>query len=482
RSNGQTAIGLGVLRQSSANTLSISSAVNAEVANIQSQLPGGTSLQVTSDDADFISASIREVLTTLLISVGIVIAVIYIFLTSIRATIIPAITIPIALIGACAGIAMAGFSINILTLFALILAIGLVVDDAIVVLENIERRVENGDDPKEAARNGANQVFFAVVSTSATLIAVFVPLSFLEGEIGKLFREFGITLAIAVALSTFVALTLCPVVASFVLKKDMNNSRFARAVKTVTDKTSSGYRSLLKRAIAAPVVVLGIAAALTGMSWTLYQNLPSQLTPNEDRGIFFVSIQSPAGSALGLTDRAVSEVEDLIAPYREDGTVEDVISIVGQYGETGRAFVVAILSDWDARDMGSRDVVNALRPEFAKITRASVRSFAPSGLGAGGSSGLELIVTAPSFEEAAEFSAEMERRLRETPDIVGVRRAYEINTPGYDIGVNRDLARDIGVDTRAISDAVRTFFASAEVTEFISRDRQYPVILQAPDE
>lgn len=482
RSNGETAIGIGVLRQSSANTLAISSAVNAEVEAIRSDLPGGTTLQVTSDDADFINSSIRQVLTTLAISVAIVVVVIFMFLTSIRATIVPAVTIPIALLGACAGIALAGFSINILTLFALILAIGLVVDDAIVVLENIERRVEKGDDPKEAARVGANQVFFAVVSTSAVLISVFVPLSFLEGEIGKLFREFGITLAIAVALSTFVALSLCPVIASLVLKKGMNDSRFARSVQGATERLAKGYRKLLTRAIGAPVVILAISAALTGMSWTLYQQLPSQLTPNEDRGIFFVSIQAPAGSALGLTDAAVRQVEDLIEPYREDGVVEDVIAIVGQYGETGRAFVVATMALWGERDMGPREVLAELRPEFAKIALANVRSFAPSGLDAGGGSGLEIIVTAPSFEDAASYSAELAQRMRDEPDLVGVRRDYEINTPGYDIKVNRAMAREIGIDVRAISNAVRTFFASAEVTEFISRDRQYPVILQAPDD
>ncbi len=481
RANGETALGLGVLRQSSANTLSISAAVGEEVERIAADLPGGTQLQITSDDADFISNSIRQVLTTLAIAVGIVVAVIYVFLTSIRTTVIPAVTIPIALLGACAGIALAGFSINILTLFALILAIGLVVDDAIVVLENIERKVEEGEDPKEAARTGANQVFFAVVSTSAVLISVFVPLSLLEGELGKLFREFGVTLAIAVALSTFVALTLCPVIASKLLKKGMNDTWFARGVKRVTKSTSEGYRKLLTRAISAPLVVLAIAAGLTGMSWTLYQQLPSQLTPASDRGIFFVSIQAPPGSALPLTDNAVSQVEDLIAPYREDGVVEDTIAIVGQYGESGRAFVVAVMSPWGEREMGPRDVLNELRPEFGKITRASVRAFAPSGLDAGSGSGLEVIVTGPSFEDAAEFSRQMEEAMRASPDLTGVRRDYEINTPGFDISVNRAMARQIGVEARDISDAVRTFFASAEVTEFISRDRQYPVILQAPD-
>ncbi|ETX27210.1 efflux RND transporter permease subunit [Roseivivax isoporae] len=482
RSNGETAIGLGVLRQSSANTLSISSEVNAEVAEIQADLPSGTTLSVTSDDADFIRNSIWQVLSTLLIAVAIVVAVIYVFLTSLRATVVPAVTIPIALLGACAGIAFAGFSVNVLTLFALILAIGLVVDDAIVVLENIQRKVEAGDAPNEAARAGANEVFFAVVSTSLTLIAVFVPLSFLSGEIGKLFSEFGITLAIAVAISTFVALTLCPVIAARVLRQGGNTGRFSRLVHGVTRRMSEGYRSLLSRAIRMPVLVLGIAAALSGMSWTLYQALPSQLSPDEDRGVFFVSISAPSGSALGLTDAAVREVEELIAPYREDGIVADTISIVGQYGETGRAFIVAVMEPWGEREMAPRDVVAELTPKLDAITLASVRSFAPSGLGAGSGSGLELIVTAPSFDAAADYSAQMEERLRAEPGIVGVRRGYEVNTPGYDITVNRDLARDIGIDAQTVSDAVRVFFASAEVTEFISENRQYPVILQAPED
>ncbi|MEI4234216.1 efflux RND transporter permease subunit [Roseovarius sp. D22-M7] len=482
RANGETALGIGVLRQSAANTLSISNAVHAEVADIQAGLPGGTNLRITSDDADFIESSIRQVLITLAIAVAIVVSVIFVFLASARATIVPAVTIPIALLGACAGIAIAGFSVNILTLFALVLAIGLVVDDAIVVLENIERRVREGDDPKEAARVGANQVFFAVVSTSAVLISVFVPLSFLEGEIGKLFREFGVTLAVAVALSTFVALSLCPVIAGLVLSQDRAPGRFGRAVNTVTQNLSQGYRRLLTGAIRFPIVILAIAAILTGMSWALYQELPSKLTPDEDRGIFFVSINSPPGSALPLTDEAVRRVEDLIAPYREDGAIDDVISIVGQYGESRRAFMVAIMSDWGAREQSPRDILGELRPQFAQIEQASVRSFAPSGLDAGSGSGLEVIVTAPSFDEAAEFSDEMTDRLRDAPGLVGVRRDYAVNTPGFDIKVNRNLAREIGVDARAVSDAVRTFFASAEVTAFISRDRQYPVLLQAPDD
>ncbi|WP_158540171.1 efflux RND transporter permease subunit [Rhodosalinus halophilus] len=481
RANGETAIGLGVLRQSAANTIEISRDIARTVEDISAGLPGKTALEITSDDADFIENSIRQVLLTLAFAVAIVVGVIFLFLTSARATLVPAVTIPVALLGACAGIALAGFSVNTLTLFALILAIGLVVDDAIVVLENIERRVEEGDDPYTAAMTGAREVFFAVVSTSAALIAVFLPLSFLQGEIGKLFTEFGITLAIAVAVSTFVALSLCPVIAWKLIRADRKETRFARAVYGATRRLSDGYRAALSRAIGWPMGVLGIAAFLTGMSWTLYQTLPAALTPQEDRGIFFVSVSSPTGAALDYTDAAVREVEALIAQYREDGVVEDVISITGQYGEANRAFLVAVMAPWGERTKEPREVVNALRPAFGEITRASVRAFAPSGFGAGGGSPLEVNVTAPSFENAADWSRQLAEGMRTADGIVNIRRAYDVNTPGYDITVNRARAREIGVEARMIAESVRTFFASAEVTEFIDRDRQYPVILQAPD-
>ncbi|MCQ0988684.1 efflux RND transporter permease subunit [Jiella marina] len=483
RTNGQTAIGLGVLRQSSSNTLAISRAVEEFVSDIEDELPAGTTIRITSDDAEFIRSSIYGVLQTLGIAIAVVVSVIFVFIASIRATLVPAVTIPIALMGACAGIAFAGFSINILTLFALILAIGLVVDDAIVVLENIERRVENGDEPREAASAGAKEVFFAVVSTSATLIAVFLPLSFLQGEIGRLFTEFGITLAIAVAVSTFVALTLCPVLASKILKKGEGRNALARTVDWTTRRLSSGYRRLLRLALKVPIVVLAVAALFSGMSWTFYQNLPSQLTPQEDRGVFFVSVDGPAGAGLGFTDVVVERIEDLLQPYRDSGAVEEVISIVGRYGETGRAFVVAVMAPWEERTQAPREIVSELRPAFSKITLASVRAFAPSGLGAGGGgTPLEAVVTAPSFDLAARYSEELESRLRERPEIVDVRRDYEVNTPGFDIEVDRERAREVGIAARTVADTVRTFFASAEVTEYIERDRRYPVILQAPEE
>ena len=480
RANGETAIGLNVLRQSRSNTVAISSAVEAALPAIRDDLPRGTELDVSSDDAIYIRDSITEVIKTLGFSIAIVISIIFVFLASLRATVVPAVTIPIALLGACAGIAIAGFSLNILTLFALILAIGLVVDDAIVVLENIERRIGKGEDPGEAAAAGARQVQFAVIATSATLIAVFVPLSFLDGEVGRLFSEFGIALSMAVVVSTFVALSLCPVLTARLLGSERPKGRMARIVEATTDRITAGYGAALRRAIAAPVLVLGIAALFSGAAWSLYTNLPGTLTPQEDRKAFFVRIEAPAGASVDYTDAAVRQVEEALAPYVDDGTVTDTISIVGQYGEPQRAFVVAVMSAWDEREVGPQDLIEALRPAFSAITVADVRAFAPSGLGAGGGSGeLDVVVGAPSFEEAAAWSEDLAARLDGESSVTSVRRDYEVNTPGFDITVDRDRARALGIDARSISSTVQTLFASREVTEFLDRDRQYPVILQA---
>nr|WP_256370896.1 efflux RND transporter permease subunit [Rhodovulum sp. ES.010] len=199
---------------------------------------------------------------------------------------------------------------------------------------------------------------------------------------------------------------------------------------------------------------------MTGMSWTLYQNLPAKLTPDEDRGIFLVSIQSPTAAAIGYTDVVVRKVEDLLAPYRENGAVEDIVSMVGQYGEANRALMVAVMSPWAERDLSPREIINELCPDFAQIMLASVRAFVPSGPGAGGGgSPLEVALKAPSFERAAEYSRQLDGRMRASPDIVDVRRDYEMNTPGYDIRVNRERACEIGEDARVISDVMRTFFA-----------------------
>ncbi|HAW46732.1 MAG TPA: multidrug transporter AcrB, partial [Roseovarius sp.] len=331
RTNGNDAVGMWVLRQSQSNTLAISNAVRAEIAAMAPTLPEGMEIIVGSDDALFVGASIREVVIALGISLALVIGVILVFLRSGAATLIPAITIPVSLIGTFLLIGIWGFSLNTLTLLALLLAIGLVVDDAIVVLENIQRRIEDGETPLVASLNGTRQVTFAVIATSLTLIAVFVPLSFMPGQVGRLFVEFGWVLAGTVAISTFVALTACPALASKVLR--------ARARRGAGDATprrppliQRAYRALLTRCIAMPLVVLGVALAVTGGAALFYDGLPRELAPREDRGVGFVPLTAPQGSTVAHSDMAARQVEEILKPHVASGEIATVFTFTGWGG------------------------------------------------------------------------------------------------------------------------------------------------------
>lgn len=484
RANQITAIGLGVIRQSQSNTVQISDAVRAAVTDLADTLPEGTRISVSSDDAVFIRSSIHEVEITLAIAIALVVAVNFLFLASLRATLVPAVTIPISLVGACAGLALFGFSINILTLFALILAIGLVVDDAIVVLENIQRRIDEGENRLAAASLGSSQVTFAVLATSATLIAVFVPLSFLSGQVGRLFSEFGLVLGVAVAVSTFVSLSLCPMMCAYVLKETgAEKSWFEKRVERTLEGMNGIYRALLSRALKMPAVVLSVAVFIAASSVALYERLPNELTPPEDRGLFFVRISAPLGSSLAYTDRVVKEVEEVLTPLREDGTVAAIIAIVGQFGELRRATVVVRLADWAEREETQAQIVTRLRPEFAKITGAEIRPGSPAGLGLrGGGNPLQISVGGPEFASVTQWAETLAAAMRENEGLTGIEVVADNNQPGYNITVNRDRARDLGVEARAISEALQTLFASNDVTEYADRGRQYPVILQARDD
>ncbi|TGN60114.1 efflux RND transporter permease subunit [Paracoccus liaowanqingii] len=478
RADFQSAVGLSVLRQSQSNTVEISAEVEALLPDLRASLPPGTQLTVASDDAVFIRASIREVLVTLGITTALVVAVIALFLGSLRATLVPAVTIPVAVVGACAGLALFGFSINILTLFALILAIGLVVDDAIVVLENVQRRVENGEDPLAAAANGSRQVTFAVIATTAVLVSVFVPISLLEGEAGRLFTEFGITLAVAVIVSSFVALSL----ASRLLRKDQTPGWFGRLVDRVFAAVETGFRKLLGLVLALPWLVLGLVAFLGALSWPLFDRLPSELTPEEDRGIFFINVDGPIGVNLSYTDAVVTEVETILQPLIEDGSATGITSIVGRYGDLNRAFVIVRLAEWGDRDESQFEVIDRIEPRLQQISAADIRVDSPAGLGLrGAGSPLQIQVGGPNRADVIEWATLMQRAMEGNDRLVNLQNAYEPNQPGYRVTVDRDRVRDLGLDAADVSEALQVLFASAEVSEFTEDGRQYPVIVQAED-
>ena len=477
RNNGEDAVGLAILRQSQANTVAISDAVRAEIGRISESLPEGMKILVSSDDALFVAASIREVMTALFISLTLVVLVILLFLRSVRATLVPAITIPVALIGCFLLVGAFGFSINTLTLLALLLAIGLVVDDAIVVLENIQRRIDLGESPLAASLRGSRQVTFAVLATSITLIAVFVPLSFLPGQVGRLFVEFGWVMASAVAISTFVALTACPALASKILRP-------ARPRPGGQPRREGwvlrAYRALLVRAIGMPLVVIALAVAVTAGAWPLYGELPRELTPPEDRGVAFVPLTSPQGSTLEHTDAAARQVEKIVEPLQASGEVRSVFVFTGSWGRPYRSFVVLRLAPWDERQRGVAEIIADIAPRMGEVTIARGYPVTPAGLGLRGSSTpVRIVIGGPDFEAVKEWAAAMLAAAEENPGLVNPELDFEQNLPQLDIRLDRQRADDLGISVDIIAATLQTMLASREVTTFVSAGREYPVLLQA---
>ncbi|WP_172328893.1 efflux RND transporter permease subunit [Mangrovicoccus sp. HB161399] len=484
RSNGVPSLGLGIQPQAQANTVAISQAVRAEIDRIRPGLPEGMEISVTSDEAVFIETSIRQVAHVFAEAVLLVTAVIFLFLGSLRLALVPAVTIPISILGAMLAMLLLGFSINILTLFAAILAIGLVVDDAIVVLENIQRHRRLGASRAEAARKGANQVNFAVIATTAVLIAVFLPVSFMEGEIGQLFAEFGIVLAVAVAVSGFVALSLSPVLAMMLMPSETRPNLLSRAVDAIMDGLERGYRAALGTVLAYPVPLLATTAFALAAAWTAYQSLPQQLTPDEDRGSFRIFASAPQGATLEVTDAAARKIEAVLAPLREDGIVSDVTSIVGVWGEVRRALILVNLVPWDERDRTLDEVMSGLRPQLARITEVSTGIRPSGGLGIGSGSGsLQWMLGGPDIGTAAAWAEDLRAGLQGYGGLGEVELGYAANQPGATISVDRDMAQDLGLDAQAVAGTLQVLFASRSVGEFTSAGRQYPVVLQAaPDD
>ena len=479
RTNGSDAVGIAVQRQSQSNTLEISQAVRAEIARLEPTLPEGMEIIIGSDDALFVGASIREVVIALRISLVLVVAVILFFLRSWRATLVPLVAIPVSLIGCFILISLWGFSLNTLTLLALLLAIGLVVDDAIVVLENIQRRIEMGEAPVAASYRGARQVTFAVIATSLTLMAVFVPLSFMPGQVGRLFVEFGWVMAGTVAISTFVALTACPALASKILKKRPVSMVSAPETLSLAQRW---YQALLQRAVAMPLVVLVVAGALTGGAGLLYNGLARELAPREDRGVGFIPLTAPQGSTVAHTDMAAQQIEAILAPLQAEGIIETTFTFTGWGNRPWRSFVVFRLVPWEERDITAEQTAGRIARQIGQVTIARGFPITPAGLGLrGNSTPVRVVIGGPDFDSVKLWAAELLERAENIEGLVNPSINYEENLPQLDISIDRARADDLGISVEVIANTLQTMLASREVTGFVSRGREYPVILQGEE-
>jgi HAE1 family hydrophobic/amphiphilic exporter-1 len=476
RSNGQSGLGVGIIRQARSNTLAISRNVRAIVADLDRTLPEDVSIFVTSDDAVFITGALREVVRTLVLSVIIVVAIIYVFLRDWRATLIPALTIPVALIGTLAAIYLAGFSVNILTLLALVLSTGLVVDDAIVVLENIVRRRGHGMGPRAAAVLGTRQVFFAVVATTATLAAVFVPLSFLPGQTGALFREFGITLAMSVIISTLVALSLCPMLASRLLRTadveaELRPSRIGGWLQRA-------YHRVLRAALDAPLPVVMLALVFGVTAILMSSSIRQELTPPEDRAIALMQVSAPQGVSLDYTAAKMREIERRVRDLRAAGEIVGLFSIAGSNGQDNRGFMIFTLAPWEERTRSQQEIV-------ADINRAAgsvigVRAFAvqPNSLGIrGAGQGLQFAIVGSDYDTLAAAAEALAGRMEADPAFGQVRLSYETTQPQLFIEVDRERASDLGIEIDGLGETLQAVLDGTSVGSVFIEDESYDIKL-----
>ena len=483
RGNGVPRVGLGIIKQSQANTLDVSRAAKAEMARIRDSLPEGMDLQPSYDTSVFIEESLKQVAYTLFIAVLLVVAVIYLFLGSLRATLIPAVTVPVSLISTFIVLNMLGFSINLLTLLALILAIGLVVDDAIVVLENVYHRVEEGENPLAAAFLGTRQVAFAVVATTLVLVAVFVPISFLKGDLGKLFTEFSISLAVAVCFSSFVALTLSPMIASKVLKpQTVRGNWLTRSVNWLFRKFEAGYRRVLGGLLKAPFLVVLIVGGFLAGSWWLYKELPREFTPKEDRGVFFVITTAPEGTSYGSIRDTMDEIEERLMYLNENGEASWVLVRAprgfGNIADFNQGITIMVLSDWSVRRSGW-EIMDEVRERLDGIPEAKNFLVMRQGLTRGLQKPVQLVIGGPTYEELAEWRDLMLAEIAKNPNFIGVDYDYKETKPQLRVNINQNRAGDLGVSVQNIGRALESLLGSRTVTTFVQDGEEYDVIVES---
>ncbi|PDS75959.1 efflux RND transporter permease subunit [Rhizobium sp. L43] len=476
RSNGKPGIGLGIIRQAQSNTLNISTGIKAAVDQLSKTLPEGTTIAITSDDAVFIQGAIHEVVLALVLAAVIVTAVIYLFLRDWRATLIPAVSMPVALIGTLAAIYMVGFSINILTLLAIVLATGLVVDDAIVVLENIVRRRAEGMGPRAAAVLGTREVFFAVIATTATLAAVFIPLSFLPGQVGGLFREFGFVLAFSVGLSSIVALTLCPMLASRMLTKPMLEDhgllgRFGGALADL-------YKWALHGCLNAPFVVILFSVIFAGAAVIAFSTVKSELTPEEDRSMVMMRLTTPQGSSLEYTRDKMQLVEEYLQPLVDGGDIRNIFSISGQGGSLNSGFMVLTLAPWGERHRTQAEIVGDINQAASKVPALRGNAISSNSLrirGAG--SGVQMALIGNDHEALTAAAAKLVQALDATGRYDTPRLTNEPSQAQVSVAIDRERASDLGIDITGLSTAIQSLLEGRSVVDVFVDGESYPVLL-----
>jgi len=482
RYNGRPSVGLGVVKQKQASTLEVAQEVRTALPELQGLMPKGMRINFAYDSAEFIEASVDEVKKTILVALALVVLVVLVFLKSLRATVIPIVAIPVSMIGAFTAAFALGFTINILTLLALVLAIGLVVDDAIVVLENIVRHVEMGKNRRKAAFDGTREIGFAVLATTMALVAVFIPVAFLTGSVGRLFREFGITLAVAVMLSSFVALTLTPVLCSRLLTRvDRSKKRSwaERSFDTFFDGLNRLYENTLRFSMRVkPLVILG-GIGLFGIAMWIFTQLPEELVPVEDRGTAFGIVLAPEGATLEYTDRYMRQVEDVLLPLPERNGLFTATGLGFQGpGRVTNGFVFLNLKPIDERERKQQEIVGQMFPRLLGIPGVLAFLINPSSLAGFATQEVEYVLQADTYEELGQAVGIMMTKAGQLGYLVNLDTDLRLNKPELQIDIDRERASGLGVSVTDIGSTLETYLGGRVVGDFKRGAKQYDVIAQ----
>lgn len=484
RSNTVPGMSLGIVPQSQANILAVNRGILAEIERARKDIPADIQITTAVDFSVFVGESMKEVLKALAVALAMVLLVIFAFLGSLRATMIPAITIPIAIIASFTVMAALGYSINTLTLLGLVLAIGLVVDDAIVVLENIVRHLEKGQPALLAAINGSREIGFAVIATTVVLVSVFIPISFMQGKIGRLFGEFGISLAAAISFSSLIALTLVPMLASKAFEKGVQRKRGAKAIDRFFKKLTDRYRVLLAMIVHRSWLAILVIIAISGISATLFLSLPDEYAPTEDRGMLFSWMRAPEGATPDYMDRQLRQFEEQAMDLVVQGDARRVLvrsGMSGDGGDVNTAFIYTPLVPWSDRDRSAADLAADLRARVERIPGAIVMVMLPASLNVWTTGQpLSVVIGGTSYEELAEWRDRILNRVRtDNPNIVGMRSDYFERKPKINVAIDRNRAADMGVSLTEVGRTLETLLGARNVTTFVERGEEYNVMLQA---
>jgi multidrug efflux pump len=482
RTNGKNSVGFGIIKQSTANTVDVITGINTEVARLSENLPPGMELVTSSDDSMFIRAAIRSVYITITITTALVGLVIFAFLGNVRAMLIPVTTIPICLVASFTVLAAFGYSINLVTLLALVLCIGLVVDDAIVVLENVHRRIESGEPPLLAAYNGTRQVAFAVIATTAVLVAVFAPIAFLQDNIGRIFAELAVTICAAVIFSSILALSLAPMMCSKLLRPSSRESHGTHLLDRFFERLAENYQRWLEASLKAPQVIVLLTAAIAVSVWVLAENLPEEYAPAEDQGIFFGILQAAEGTSVGHMLEQVKKLEQPLQPFIDSGDVQRSLVRSPIWGATSPdgGIIIVSMAPWDVREISTAEVQRRVMAAWNEVPEVRTFSFMRSGISRhGGGQPVQFVIGGANYDELAEWRDVILQRARQNPGLTRVQSDLKETQPQVMVRIDQERAAALGVSVQNIGQTLRTMMGEQVVTNYVVDGEEYDVVLHA---